>query len=47
MSSWLKRVVEQSYLKSSVDVVPNGVDTSKFVYTEGISGSALGSVKRN
>ena len=36
VSSWLKGVVEQSYLrKFSVDVVPNGVDTSKFVYTEG------------
>lgn len=36
VSSWLKGVVEQSYLrKFSVVVVPNGVDTSKFVYTEG------------
>ena len=36
VSSWLKGVVEQSYLKKyPVDVVPNGVDTSKFVYTEG------------
>lgn len=36
VSSWLKGVVEQSYLsKFPVDVVPNGVDTSKFVYTEG------------
>lgn len=35
VSSWLKGVVEQSYLnKFPVDVVPNGVDTSKFVYAE-------------
>ena len=36
VSSWLKGIVEQSYLrKFPVDVVPNGVDTSTFVYTEG------------
>lgn len=36
VSSWLKGVVEQSYLyKFPVDVVPNGIDTSKFVYTDG------------
>jgi len=36
VSSWLKGVAEQSYLrKFPVDVVPNGVDTKRFVYTEG------------
>ena len=36
VSTWLKGIVEQSYLrKFPVGVVPNGVDTSKFVYTEG------------
>lgn len=36
VSSWLKGVVEQSYLcKFPVDVVPNGIDTSEYIYTEG------------
>ena len=36
VSSWLKGVVEQSYMrKFPVEVVPNGVDTDKFVYTGG------------
>lgn len=35
VSSWLKGVAEQSYLKKfPIDVVPNGVDTASFVYTE-------------
>lgn len=36
VSSWLKNVATQSYLKKfPIDVVPNGIDTSSFVKTDG------------
>lgn len=35
VSAWLKGVAEQSYLnKFPIDVVPNGIDTSRFVHTD-------------
>lgn len=36
VSAWLKSVADQSYLrKFPVVVIPNGIDTARFIYTEG------------